>query len=142
MLRAAGLQLVLLSNQSGVARGYFTVADVEAVNQAMASALLEEGACLDGVYYCPHHCEGSVAEFSIRCQCRKPAPGLIHRACEELRLDVSQSYMIGNKETDVEAGEAAGCTSILISSNRTAQSKADWIGPNLDSAACWILDRL
>lgn len=141
LLRRAGFKLVLISNQSGVARGYFKLADADAVNEAMARLLAEGSQRLDGMYYCPHHPDGTVKEFAIRCQCRKPEPAMILRACKELDLDAGRSYMIGNTSVDVGAGNAAGCRSLLISKTPDATPKADWTGRDLLSAARWILDR-
>ncbi len=140
LLRCAGFKLVLISNQSGVARGYFGVADVEAVNGALANLLSSAGQYLDAMYYCPHHPDGLVEDLAIRCRCRKPGPALILRACEELGLDAPSSYMIGNADVDVGAGNAAGCTSMLISEAPGTAPSADWEGPDLLSAARWILD--
>ncbi len=141
LLRGAGFKLVLISNQSGVARGYFKRSDVDAVNGSLADLLSAGGERLDGMYYCPHHPDGELPEIAIRCRCRKPGPKMIFQACRELGLEASRSYMVGNADVDVGAGNAAGCTSMLISGTAQADSNADWIGPDLLSAAHWILDR-
>lgn len=102
-----GLLAVVVTNQSGIARGLYTSREVEALHDFMQKDLSEVGAHIDAFYYCPHHPEGSVAEFSIACECRKPKPGLILRACRELNIDAAQSVMFGDSERDIKAAEAA-----------------------------------
>jgi D-glycero-D-manno-heptose 1,7-bisphosphate phosphatase len=140
-LRRAGFKLVLISNQAGVARGFFAKADADKVNDAMATLLAAGAQRLDAMYYCPHHPNGAIKEFAIACLCRKPKPEMILRACEDLDLDPGRSYMIGNAEVDVGAGNAAGCTSLLISDTSELTTHADWIARDLLSAARWILDQ-
>jgi D-glycero-D-manno-heptose 1,7-bisphosphate phosphatase len=107
ILRERGLLLVVVSNQSGLARGLVTPAEAEAVHRRFLECLAESGITLDGVYYCPHGPgEG--------CPCRKPTPGLLLQAAEELKIDLKRSFMTGDKRSDVEAGIRAGCTSILF----------------------------
>lgn len=111
LLRAAGYKLILTSNQSGIARGYFTVEQLHAVEEKIAVLLADEKAALDGIYYCFHHVSGSVAEYAIDCECRKPRPGMLLRAAQDFDLDLPGSFMIGDKTTDLEAGFNAGCLS-------------------------------
>jgi D-glycero-D-manno-heptose 1,7-bisphosphate phosphatase len=112
-LGAAGLPLVVVTNQSGVARGYFTEADLDAVHRHLAGVIEAAGAELAGFYYCPHLPEG-VNEFAVECDCRKPLPGLIERAAADLGIDAARSWFIGDTWMDVVAGRAAGCTTILV----------------------------
>jgi len=112
-LGRAGLPLVVITNQSGVARGYFSETDLEAVHRHLAEVVRDAGAELLGFYACPHLPEG-VNEFAIECDCRKPLPGLIHRAAEELAIDPTRSWFIGDTWMDVVAGRAAGCRTILV----------------------------
>jgi D-glycero-D-manno-heptose 1,7-bisphosphate phosphatase len=107
ILRERGLLLVVVSNQSGLARGLVTPAEAKAVHRRFLTCLAEQGLVLDGVYYCPHGPDED-------CSCRKPAPGLILQAAAELKIDLSRSFMTGDKRSDVEAGIRAGCTSILF----------------------------
>jgi D,D-heptose 1,7-bisphosphate phosphatase len=108
-LTAHGYRLVIVTNQSAIARGYATAEQVEAVNQRVVDRLALHGAAIDAVYYCPHHPDDG-------CACRKPRPGMLLRAAEELRVDLHECVMIGDKISDVEAGTAAGCrVSVLIS---------------------------
>jgi D-glycero-D-manno-heptose 1,7-bisphosphate phosphatase len=106
-LRQAGFRLVLISNQSGICRGLVTADQARSVHERLVSALAEHGVTLDGAYYCPHVPEAE-------CECRKPSPGLIHRAARELGLDLTRSFMVGDKLSDVEAGQRAGCRSFLL----------------------------
>lgn len=103
-----GLLAVVVTNQSGIARGFYTSREVDNLHDFMQKNLAEVGAHIDAFYYCPHHPEGSVAEFSIACECRKPKPELILRACRELNIDAAQSVMFGDSERDIKAAEAAG----------------------------------
>lgn len=107
-LQNAGYELVVVTNQSGLARGYYTEAQYQALNEQMKAALANAGVKLDGVYHCPHHPEGRVAELRHDCDCRKPAPGLILRAAEELKLSHLDSVLVGDKPSDIKAARAAG----------------------------------
>jgi histidinol-phosphate phosphatase family protein len=112
-LGRAGLPLVVVTNQSGVARGYFDAADLEAVHWHLRAIVEAAGAELAGFYFCPHLPEG-VNEFAMECDCRKPLPGLVRRAADDLDLDPARSWFIGDTWMDVAAGRAAGCRTILV----------------------------
>lgn len=101
--RSAGYAIVVVTNQAGIARGYYTEDDVAVLHDWMLERFLERGIPIAGVYHCPHH-----PEFSGPCPCRKPEPGMILRARDELGLDLSGSVLLGDKESDVEAGRRAG----------------------------------
>jgi D-glycero-D-manno-heptose 1,7-bisphosphate phosphatase len=107
-LNAAGYIVIVVTNQSGVARGYYTEADVKAFNAHMHEVLQAEGACIDAFYYCPHHPEGTVKELAIRCDCRKPAPGMLEQAARDWPIDRGRSFLIGDKDDDVTAAKAFG----------------------------------
>ena len=113
-LSDAGFALVVVSNQSGVARGYFDCTAVDRVGAHLQQLLAPAGVRLDGYYYCPHHPEGHVAPFARRCPCRKPAPGLLYGAAQELGIALERSWMVGDILDDVEAGRAAGCRTVLV----------------------------
>ena len=113
-LHAAGFRLIVVSNQSGVARGYFPEAALAAVEARLRALFAEAGVPLAGFYYCPHHPDGSVPEYAVSCLCRKPFPGLIVRAAREHGIDRARSWLIGDILHDVEAGHRAGCRAILI----------------------------
>lgn len=107
-LQDAGYALVIVTNQSGLARGFYTEAQYHALTSAMAEHLAGQGVKLDGVYYCPHHPKGSVPELALHCECRKPAPGMLQQAARELGLSLFDSLLIGDKPSDIEAARAAG----------------------------------
>jgi histidinol-phosphate phosphatase family protein len=107
MLSEAGYDIVVVSNQSGVARGYFEERALIEVEQTLRRMVLEAGAELKGFFYCPH-------DEDVSCDCRKPMPGLILRAAREYELDTTGSWLVGDILSDVEAGNRAGCRSILV----------------------------
>jgi D-glycero-D-manno-heptose 1,7-bisphosphate phosphatase len=113
-LRAAGYALVVITNQSGLARGYFDAAALARMHAHLRALLAQAGVTLDGVYHCPHHVDGVVPELAIACGCRKPQPGLLLRAARELDLALERSWFIGDILDDVEAGNRAGCRTVLV----------------------------
>ncbi len=104
----AGFRLFVVTNQSGIARGYFTESDFLALSAWMKAEMAKAGAPLEGVYYCPHHPEGTVPQYRFACRCRKPAPGLIEQAAREHGIDLSRCALFGDSPRDVEAAAAAG----------------------------------
>jgi D-glycero-D-manno-heptose 1,7-bisphosphate phosphatase len=119
-LRDAGYRLVVVSNQSGVARGYFPEAALDRVWRRLTDLLAAGGVPVDGFYYCPHHPDGAVAEFTRVCDCRKPGTGLVLRAAQDLGLDLRRSWLVGDILDDIEAGHRAGCrTVLLVNGNET-----------------------
>jgi len=113
-LKAAGYALVMITNQSGIARGLFTEEDLARMHDVLQETLRAGGAELDGVYFCPHHPEGSVTEYAIECACRKPGPGMLHAAASDLGLDLNRSWFVGDILDDIEAGNRAGCRTVLV----------------------------
>lgn len=114
-IRRIGYRIVVVSNQSGVARGMFDEAAVEAVNQEMCRQLREQaGAHIDASYYCPYHPEAVVAEYKLDHEWRKPKPGMLKQAAEDFDLDLAQCWMIGDQPRDIAAGASAGCRTILL----------------------------
>jgi D-glycero-D-manno-heptose 1,7-bisphosphate phosphatase len=114
VLRRAGYALVVVTNQAGVARGYFDEAHVEAVHEHLRSRFAAAGAPVDGFHFCPHHPEATLPAYRVRCECRKPQPGLILRAARELDLDLARSFVIGDRWLDVETARRAGARGILV----------------------------
>lgn len=108
MMNAAGYFVIVVSNQSGVARGYFTVQDVEKVNSRLNEMLGAKGAHIDAFYYCPHHPNGVVKEYALECDCRKPQLGLFKQAIKDFELDPKLCYACGDKTRDVEGLEELG----------------------------------
>lgn len=113
-LQRAGYRFVMISNQSGVAHGYFSEEALHDVWDRVGQLLKECGVDIDAFYYCPHHPEGQVDQYRVECECRKPKPGLIQRAAGELNIDLSRSWFLGDILDDVEAGNRAGCRTILV----------------------------
>jgi len=124
-LNEAGLAVVLATNQSGIGRGLFTEAELQAVNDELQRRLAARGARLDAIYYCPHHPGAAVPIYRKRCRCRKPAPGLLLRAARDLDLDLSRSFAVGDSARDIEAGARAGCRTILVRTGYGARTEAD-----------------
>ena len=106
--------VIIISNQSGVARGYFPIQLVHEVHGLMKETLKERGARIDGIFFCPHHPRGSVPEFAIECHCRKPKTGLIEQACQAFDIDLSRSCMAGDRCLDIETAERSHLNGILV----------------------------
>jgi D-glycero-D-manno-heptose 1,7-bisphosphate phosphatase len=165
-LAAAGYALVVLTNQSGVARGYFPASQVDAVHARLRALLAAEGVALDAVYYCPHHPEpagpadngqlpqgrvaaAAVPELSVDCDCRKPKPGLALQAARELGLDLSRSWMVGDKGADLGLAASAGLRGGVLVLTGYGQGTLEklrahggaprWVAPDLAAAAELIL---
>ncbi len=113
-LQGAGFRLILITNQSGLARGLFGREALELMHHHLRAELARQGVTLDAVYFCPHHPEGAVAEWAVDCDCRKPKPGMLLRAAADLDLDLSRSWFVGDILDDVEAGNRADCRTILV----------------------------
>lgn len=109
-----GFRLVLITNQAGIARGYLTEADLQRMHEYLAGELEKSGVHFDGIYFCPHHPEGVIAELAIRCNCRKPQPGMLLQAAKDLDLDLQASWFVGDILDDIEAGNRGGCRTILV----------------------------
>jgi D-glycero-D-manno-heptose 1,7-bisphosphate phosphatase len=107
-LQAAGYALVIVTNQSGVARGYYDEAAVQTLHEALRGHLAAQGITLDAIEHCPHLPDGSVARYATDCDCRKPSPGMILRSAAALGIDLAGSLMFGDKASDIDAGRAAG----------------------------------
>jgi rfaE bifunctional protein nucleotidyltransferase chain/domain len=124
-LKQAGYALVIVTNQSGLARGYYTEAQYEALTASLREELARQGVKLDGIYHCPHHPKGNVAALAIDCDCRKPAPGMVLRAARELSLSLPNSILIGDKPSDIEAARAAGIGRAYRVHSENPESGAD-----------------
>lgn len=147
----AGFQTVVVTNQAGVARGYFVESLIDEVHDRVRELLADSGARLDGIYYCPHHPEVGAPVYRKACACRKPSPGMLERARDEMGIDLPGSYMIGDSVKDILAGHRAGTTNILVltgygQGELEHQSHAwpvqpDYVAADLLTAVAWILER-
>jgi len=147
-LNRAALPVVVITNQAGVARGFFAADFVDETHRALTMRLEAGGARVDAYYYCPHHPDGKVEQYSITCDCRKPKCGMIDRAASDLGLDPARSFFVGDTWLDVGAGRAAGARTILVRTGAGAEEErslkppdlsADAIVDNLAAAVSWIL---
>lgn len=123
-LQKMGYLLIVATNQSGIARGYFTERQLDQIHHHLKKLLADEGAYLDAIYYCPYHPEGTVAEYAKDSDLRKPNPGMLLQAAKDFDIDLSQSWMIGDSYRDIAAGKRAGCKTILLDTPGKPQVKA------------------
>lgn len=140
LLNEAEFKVVVITNQSGIARGYFTEEMLGKIHQKMINDLARYGAHIDAIYYCPHHPDEG-------CECRKPKPKLAYQAIKDLQIDSQQSYVIGDRLMDVQLARAVGCKSVMISSDpgrselEDCDILPDYIGSDFESAARWIMQQ-
>src|SRR2546422_1086690 len=123
LLNEAALPVAIVTNQAGVARGYFTEEMIQAVNERVRSLLGERGARVNGIYYCPHHPSAGEPPYRAECECRKPKPGLLLRAAREIGIDLPRSFLVGDSSRDIEAGQRAGVTPVLV---LTGDGRGEW----------------
>jgi D-glycero-D-manno-heptose 1,7-bisphosphate phosphatase len=136
LLNKLEVKVIVATNQSGVARGYFTEADLMKIHERMIDELAKRGAKIDAVYYCLHH-------PNEECECRKPNIGMLKQAARDFDLDLNKCYIIGDRKLDVEAGRNAGCTSILVPTPETEPDiKADYVVTNFHEAAKLIAEKI
>lgn len=149
-LNEAKYLVIVVTNQAGIARGYFTHVDLALVHRKLQSMLVPWDAHIDEFYCCPHHPTAGVGQYRIECNCRKPNPGLLFQAARDFDLDLSQCYMIGDKVSDIQAGWRAGCVNLLVLTGYGARArlqfdalpfKPDFVAADLLSAVEWILER-
>jgi D-glycero-D-manno-heptose 1,7-bisphosphate phosphatase len=147
LLKRAGYLLVVITNQSGVATGYIREAFVGEAHAEIQARLAQAGVAIDAFYYCPHHVSGVLPHLTRDCRCRKPKPGMIEDAVRDHQIDVSRSWMLGDKWLDVKAGQAAGVRTILLRTgwgreaerSRPEGQEVDAICDNLAQAVALIL---
>jgi len=113
-LNTRGFPVCIISNQSAVARGLLSEADLIPIHRKLTRELGRDGAHIDRIYYCPHHPTAGIAPYNVECECRKPRPGMLQRAAEELSLDLSGSYVVGDRIVDVQVARAVGARAILV----------------------------
>lgn len=154
MFNRAGFRVIVITNQAGVGRGYYSEADVEKLHGYLNQRLEKESAHIDAFYYCPHHPEHGIGSYKKACQCRKPGIGMFLAAEKDYFVDKGHSYMIGDKLIDAEAGHNYGITSLLVGTgygrecHRQSQERLDGAEPaydyfaeDLKNAAKLIIDR-
>jgi D-glycero-D-manno-heptose 1,7-bisphosphate phosphatase len=151
-LKRAGAMLVVVSNQTAVARGLLSEREAESVQRGIERRLLDLGApALDAFYFCPHHPSATVARYRAPCACRKPGTGLLERARDELGVALADCFLVGDRSSDVRAGLSAGCTTVLVETGRHADppiethllpapAEPHHRCPDLRAAARWILE--
>jgi D-glycero-D-manno-heptose 1,7-bisphosphate phosphatase len=149
-LRDSGLLLFLYTNQAGIAHGYFSERTLEEIHTELCAQLRKQGVILRGILFCPHHPAAELKIYRRDCLGRKPHPGLLFKAAAAERLDLTRSYVIGDKLTDLQAGNSAGTKTGLVLTGHgitectkiTSDSRPDFIGANLTRVTGWILDDL
>ncbi len=129
LLNEHGFLAIIVTNQSGVARGYFPIELVNEVHEHLKELLRKEGAYVDGIFFCPHYHRGEVGEYTIECNCRKPRPGLIEKARKNLDIDMAGSYLIGDRVSDIELAKRCNLKGVLV---KTGYGKGDleYVFPN------------
>lgn len=145
-----GLRAVVISNQAGVAKGLFEEADVVRFNEGLSALMGREGVRLDAFYFCPHHPEGTRDGYATRCVCRKPAPGMLLQAAKDLNVDISRSYVIGDRISDVLMARTAGCSPVLVLTGNGAKEweerkgdalvHPDYVARDVLDAVRWVLE--
>jgi len=147
-LNQAGFLVAIVTNQAGVARGYFDETLVRDAHALIDRRVREGGARIDAYYYCPHHPDGSVAAYRQACDCRKPKPGMLLQAAREHDVDLSRSYVVGDRWLDVRLGQAAGTATVLVRTGYGREEEAqpdgtvaDVVVDSLMDASAWILQR-
>lgn len=150
LINESGLLAVVVTNQAGVARGYFKEPVINEIHEEIERILRKEGAHLDGIYYCPHHPEYGPPEYRKECDCRKPNTGMMEQAARELNIDIKRSYMVGDKVIDMELAHNAGAKGVLVKTGygkeemeRIGQggtAQPDYVAEDLYDAVKWILN--
>jgi D-glycero-D-manno-heptose 1,7-bisphosphate phosphatase len=139
LLNEAGLRVVVITNQAGVARGLFSEQTVAAIHDELSARLARASAHVDAYYYCPHHPAGSVEAYACVCRCRKPAPALVERAAADLDIDPARSFVVGDRWLDVSLARNVGARSVLV---RTGYGRDEERQPIDDVAADAVVDDL
>lgn len=131
-LKAKGYLLIVITNQSGIARGLFSEAQFHTLTEWMDWSMADRGVDLDGIYYCPHHNIEGKGEFKIDCECRKPKPGMLFDAIKDLNIDIDNSILVGDKVSDLQAGIAAGIkTNYLVRSGKEITEEGEKLATDI-----------
>jgi histidinol-phosphate phosphatase family protein len=147
-LNEAGLVTCVISNQSGVARGFYTEDDLAGIHEKFEADLAGAGARIDRIYYCPHHPTKGLPPYDVACECRKPAPGMLLRGARDFDVDLARSYVVGDRDVDIQAARAVGAHAVLVRTGygaRTLEEIAgtgiapDYVASDLSDAVTHIL---
>ncbi len=145
-LNESGFLVIVITNQPVIARGETTVETLTDIHNKMETELGREGAYVDAIYYCPHHphkgYEGEIPELKIECECRKPKPGMILQAAKDYNIDLSESYMIGDSENDIQAGINAGCKTVLVNQENNDFNQTMWVDTMSEAVDFILVDRV
>jgi D-glycero-D-manno-heptose 1,7-bisphosphate phosphatase len=133
-----GYLVIIVTNQAGIARGYYSVAQFQDLTNWMKSRFVENGSIIDAVYYCPHHPEHGSGEYRIECGCRKPFPGMLLNAKYEFDLDMKKSIIVGDKETDIAAGVSANVGTLVLLGAKTESSSVIQVSEIFDIVSLLI----
>lgn len=144
LINQAGFLAIVITNQSGIARGFFDETFVHNVHERLQALFHAQGAVIDAFYYCPHHPTEGRGPYLMPCSCRKPSPGLLLQAAEEWNIDLESSFMVGDTPKDIEAGHRAGCKGIFVLTGHGRHAVWDATGPDhtafdVLSAVKWIM---
>ena len=145
-LNEAGYQVVIISNQAGIARGLLSEDMLQTIDKIIHRQILNGGGHIDASYYCPHHPEHGVYPYKQDCDCRKPHPGLIKKAVRDHNIELSGSFMVGDKSSDIETGKRAGVKTVFVRTGhgreeeKTLKIKPDHVSDNLPEAVRWLLN--
>jgi D-glycero-D-manno-heptose 1,7-bisphosphate phosphatase len=152
LINESGMKVVVISNQAGVARGLFPEDFVKITHEYLQNALRKKGAYIDNFYYCPHHPTEGIESYRQVCNCRKPAPGMLLQAAQDLNIDLTRSYLVGDRFNDMEAGKKIGVRGILVKTGfgqsllqddgpdeATPENKPDFIAADILEAVKLIL---
>ncbi len=144
MLNSLGLPVIVVTNQSGIARGYLSEERLGMIHERLEYLLREDGARLDAIYYCPHHPEGIIPEYKRDCTCRKPSPGMLEMAAKSFSLKLAECYMVGDKDIDMETIHRVGGKGILLGYNKNLESgvAVEYVARDLKDAVRWIIKDL
>jgi D-glycero-D-manno-heptose 1,7-bisphosphate phosphatase len=140
-----GYRLIVVTNQAGIARGYYDQDEMNRLHNHMRELLAEHGISLDAIYFCPHHPRGSIKHLAIECACRKPSPGMLQQAAKDFDLNLATSVLIGDKLSDVQAGKFAGVgRTVLVESGHplepTDRLEANVVAADLHAAARMLIN--
>jgi D-glycero-D-manno-heptose 1,7-bisphosphate phosphatase len=144
-LNQAGYKVIVITNQSGVARGFFSESMLQTIDKSIQKAVLSGGGHIDAFYYCPHHADHGFYPYRQECGCRKPSPGLIKKAAHDHQVALDQSFMIGDHSGDVTAGQQAGVRTVFVTTGHGAEEQKklkkqpDRIAADLAGAVNWLL---